>query len=314
MSDKKKRFRIDFVWEIKSYDEATGTYTVKLVPNPIRYELKEVEGKQCLYDKLDKLLIPKEVLLDLAKQAEGQPIYFQPEEIGNSAQYVKSRMPIIKARLQGNERPAPFEDKSEAFLEALAQDKLGFVIMCVDIVGSTKLAINLEQEAYVRLISTALYEMSEIIPKFHGFVLKYTGDGLIGYFPEPSFITKNDLAMDCALTIRRLVYRGLNPILKEEGYSGIDIRIGLDSGEAYIVTIGSPEAKRHKDILGAVVSLAAKIQSLGGPGDILLGDVTLRNLHTMWRQICEEVELGRNWEYKDEEGKPYKVHKVKFKE
>ena len=32
--------------------------------------------------------------------------------------------------------------------------------------------------------------MSEIIPKFHGHVLKYTGDGLIGYFPEPSFITK----------------------------------------------------------------------------------------------------------------------------
>ena len=314
MSDKKKRFRIDFVWEIKSYDEATETYTVKLVPNPIRYELKEVKGKQCLYDKLDKFSIPMEALLDLAKQAKGQPIYFQPQEIENSGQYVKSRIPIIQARLQGDERLAPFEDKSETFLDTLAQDKLGFVIMCVDIVGSTKLSINLEQEAYVRLISTALYEMSEIIPKFHGYVLKYTGDGLIGYFPEPSFIAKNDLAMDCALTIRRLVYRGLNPILKEKGYPGIDIRIGLDSGEACIITIGSPEAKRHKDIIGTVVSLAAKIQSLGEPGDVLLGDVTLRNLHTMWRQICKEVELGRDWEYKDEEGKPYKVHKVKFKE
>ena len=314
MSEKNRRCRIDFVLKNQSFDEATGTFRAELVPDPIRYELKEVEGKLYFYDKLDKFLIPKKELFDSVKQAEGQPIYFQPQEIENSEQYVKSRIPIIQARLQGDERPAPFEDKSEAFLEALAQDKLGFVIMCVDIVGSTKLAINLEQGAYVRLISTALYEMSEIIPKFHGFVLKYTGDGLIGYFPEPSFITKNDLAMDCALTIRRLVYRGLNPILKEEGYSGIDIRIGLDSGEAYIVTIGSPEAKRHKDILGAVVSLAAKIQSLGGPGDILLGDVTLRNLHTMWRQICEEVELGRNWEYKDEEGKPYKVHKVKFKE
>ncbi|MCD6222302.1 MAG: adenylate/guanylate cyclase domain-containing protein [Thermoplasmata archaeon] len=220
--------------------------------------------------------------------------------------------PIIQARLEGIEKPPTFEDKSERFLESLAQDKLGFVIMCVDIVGSTKLSTNLESEKYARLISTVLYEISEIVPKFHGHVLKYTGDGLIAYFPEPSFITKNDLAIDCALTIRRLLYNGLNPILKENGYPCIDIRIGLDSGEAYVVTIGSPKTKQHKDIIGSVVSLAAKIQGLGKPGDILLGDTTVRNLHVMWRQVCEEIGLGENWTYKDGEGKPYKVHKVKF--
>jgi class 3 adenylate cyclase len=154
--------------------------------------------------------------------------------------------------------------------------------------------------------------MSEIIPEFHGHVLKYTGDGLIAYFPEPSFITKNDLAIDCALTVKRLVYDGLNPILESEGYPRLDIRIGLDSGEAVIITVGSQKTKRHKDIIGTVVSIAAKIQSLGRPGDILLGDVTERNLHTMWREICEEVELGEGWPYKTKDGKPYKVHRVKF--
>jgi len=313
MSDKRMSFRMDFVQEIISVDEDKRTFTVRLTPNPRRYEWKEVDGERYLYDKLDKVLFPERVLFDFAKQMAGQPIYFQPQEIDNAEQYIKSRMPIIRARLKGDEKPAPFEDKSEAFLESLAQDKLGFVIMCVDIVGSTKLSTKLEPEKYTRLISTVLYEMSEIIPKFHGHVLKYTGDGLIGYFPEPSFITKNDLAFDCALTIRRLVYTGLNPILKENGYPCIDIRIGLDSGDACIITIGSPETKRQKDIIGAVVSLAAKIQSLGEPGDILLGDVTERNLHTMWRQICEEIKLRRDWVYKGEDGKPYRVHKVKFK-
>ncbi len=189
---------------------------------------------------------------------------------------------------------------------------MGFVIICVDLVGSTKLSTNLEPEKYTRLISTVLYEISEIIPKFHGHVLKYTGDGIIAYFPEPSFITKNDLAIDCALTIRRLVYKGLNPILKKNGYPCIDIRIGLDSGEAYIVTIGSPETKQHKDIIGSVVNLATKIQSLGKPGDILLGEITVRNLHTMWREICEGIKIEKNWEYKGKNGEPYKVYKVKF--
>jgi len=183
---------MDFVQEIISVDEDKRTFTVRLIPNPRRYEWKEVDGERYLYDKLDKVLFPGRVLFDLAKQMTGQPIYFQPQEIDNAEQYIKSRMPIIRARLKGDEKPATFEDKSEAFLESLAQDKLGFVIMCVDIVGSTKLSTNLEPEKYTRLISTVLYEMSEIIPKFHGHVLKYTGDGLIGYFPEPSFITKNE--------------------------------------------------------------------------------------------------------------------------
>lgn len=312
MSDKKMRFRMDFVQEIISVDEDKRTFTARLVPDPRRYEWKEINGKRYLYDKLDKVLFPERVLFDLAKQMAGRPIYFQPSEIDDAEQYIRSRTPIIQARLEEIEKPPTFEDKSERFLESLAQDKLGFVIMCVDIVGSTKLSTNLESEKYARLISTVLYEISEIVPKFHGHVLKYTGDGLIAYFPEPSFITKNDLAIDCALTIRRLVYNGLNPILKENGYPCIDIRIGLDSGEAYVVTIGSPKTKQHKDIIGSVVSLAAKIQGLGKPGDILLGDITARNLHVMWRQVCEEIELGENWTYKDEEGKPYKVHKVKF--
>jgi class 3 adenylate cyclase len=120
----------------------------------------------------------------------------------------------------------------------------------------------------------------------------------------------NDLAMDCALTMHLLIYKGINPILKAEGYQPIDIRIGIDSGEAGIVTIGSPETKRHRDIIGLVVNLATKIQSVAGKGKIALGDTTLRNLHTMWREICEEVDLETDWPYKDQEGNLYRVYRV----
>ena len=312
MSGKAMHFRIDFALEIISVDEDERTFTFRLIPHPRRYEWKEIDGKRYLYDKLDDVLFPEKVFFDGVKQMEGQPIYCQPREIDNAEQYVESRIPHIRARLRGDEEPATLEDKSEAFLESLADDKLGFVIMSVDIVGSTKLSTELDPKKYARLISTTLYEISEIIPKFHGHVLKYTGDGLIAYFPEPSFITKNDLAIDCALTIRRIVYNGLNPVFENEGYPSIKIRIGLDSGEAHVITIGSPQTKQHKDVIGAVVSLATKIQSLGNPGDILLGDVTERNLHTTWREICEEIKLRENWMYKGEDEKPYKVHKIKF--
>jgi class 3 adenylate cyclase len=125
-------------------------------------------------------------------------------------------------------------------------------------------------------------------------------------------MTKNDLAIDCALTLRGLVYRVLNPILEERGFPTIGVRIGLDAGEAYIETIGSPATKQHKDIIGSVVSLAVKIQAQAEPGGIFLGDAIECSLHTAWRQITEPVQLGEEWNYGNSEGKVYQVHRVRF--
>ena len=215
-----------------------------------------------LYDKLDDVYIPEEELANIAKQLVGKPIYFFPRRINDVKEYIQSRIPEIKARLAGERTEEVLEDKSEEFLESLSSDKLRFVIISFDIAGSTRLSTMLGAEKYRRLIEVVLFEISHIVPEFYGHVLKYTGDGLIAYFPEPSFISKNDLALECALNMRKLVYDALNPILKECGYPAIDIRIGIDSGEACIVVIGSPKTKRHKDIIGAVVNLATKIQGI----------------------------------------------------
>ena len=312
MSGKRKRSRIVFVQEIVQIDEEEGAFIAKLSPDPRRYEWKEVNGERYLYDKLDDVLFPRKALFDLVKEMEGCPVYLQPREIENHEQYVQKRAPLIRARLKSEEHIAVSEDKSEAFLEPLTDRKLGFGIMVVDIVGSTKLSTKLNSTKYSKLISTTLFEMSEIIPRFHGHVLKYTGDGLIAYFPEPSLVTKDDPAIECALAVRRLVYNVLNPLFEKEGYPRIDIRIGLDSGEAHVVTIGSPKTKRHQDIIGEVVNLTTKIQSVGSPGDIALGDVKEKSLHRKWREKFEEIKLGREWVYKDENGKPYRVHRVKL--
>lgn len=312
MSDKSRRFRMDFVHKILSVNKKSRTILVALEPDPRRYEWREREGKRYLYDKFDDVYFPEQAYFEMSKQIIGKPIYFQPQKIDDAETYIKSRGPLIESMLDGFEHPPSFEDKSEKFLHSLSVDKLAFVIISLDIVGSTKLATATDQETYARLISTVLYELSEVIPKFHGHVLKYTGDGLIAYFPEPSFITKNDLAIDCALTLRGLVYKTLNPILEKRRFTAIGIRIGLDAGEAYVKTIGSPETKQHKDIIGALVSLTAKIQARAKPGEIYLGETVERNLHTMWRQICEPVDLGKDWDYKDLDGNVYKIHRVKL--
>ncbi len=73
-----------------------------------------------------------------------------------------------------------------------------------------------------------------------------------------------------------------------------------------MVAVGSDTTKQHQDIIGAVVSLACKIQSLAPVVGIALGHVTLQNLHTDWRTICTEVQMDEDWKYVDPQtGAPY---------
>ena len=58
-----------------------------------------------------------------------------------------------------------------------------------------------------------LDELALIVAQFNGQVLKYTGDGLIAYFTPPSYNRMNDMALDCALTCRHLLYEAVFPAL-----------------------------------------------------------------------------------------------------
>lgn len=303
--------RMDFVvTQVIKNDKNKRIVKLEFIPNPERYEWGEIDGKKALYDKYEKACIPENVFKEMVESLDGLPIYYQPQLINDSCEYVKGRIPYIIEELKGNYSKPTYEDKSEEFLKSLKKDELGFVILSLDIVGSTKLATKLDAKKYKDIIAVILFEISKVVPLFHGYILKYTGDGIIAYFPEPSFIAQHDLALDCSLTLRKLIYEGINPIFKKLNCPTIDIRIGLDSGDAYVETIGNPSAKQHKDIIGKVVSLAAKIQSTADVGGISLGETTYRNIYTNYKKLCTEVVLPEKWDYKKENNEPYKIYKL----
>lgn len=303
------RMRMDFVVSIKSLDKETGVAEIFLMPNPKRYKTWEENGETWVFDEFDKVKFPLKIMVEAFEKSGGNvPIYYQPPQIEDAGAYVLDRLQPIREMLDGGTSPPTFEDKSEDFLRSLSADKLDFVILSLDIVGSTKLATGVNADQYARLISMILFEVSNVVPQFHGHVLKYTGDGIIAYFPAPSFITKNDLALDCALALRLLFHKAINVVLGERSFPQIDVRIGLDAGEAAVVVMGSAETKQHMDIIGSVVSLAAKIQSCANPGQILMGDVVVKNLHTGWRQYCSQIDPGKGWSYKNSEGETYQIH------
>ncbi|HKX45782.1 MAG TPA: adenylate/guanylate cyclase domain-containing protein [Planctomycetota bacterium] len=303
--------RLDFEMEFIDYDSETGHATFKLTPHPRRYEWREIDGERYLYDRFDETLMSEDVLREAIEGMGVMPVRYQPPEIANAESYVASRIHAIREELTGRFDPPTYSNPSDDFLRSLTVDELEFVILSLDLVGSTKLSTEQPRADYAITVQTLLFEVSEIVSKFHGHILKYTGDGIIAYFPSPNFIAMNDLGIDCALTLRRLVYNGMNNVLRELGRPAIDIRIGLDSGPAAILVIGSGRTKQHKDLIGDVVSLACKIQAQAPSGGIALGDVTARSLHVRWREICTEMPMPPTWSYRDREtNEPYRVHRV----
>ncbi|MCJ7750301.1 MAG: hypothetical protein MUQ65_04310, partial [Armatimonadetes bacterium] len=137
MRDDRGRFRMDFRLRVVKADEETRMVWFVLEPDPRRYEWREEKGRRILYDKLDHIAIPEDVLADAIRQTSGTGIYAQEQQIGDAEHYVRSRRAHIQAMLDGSELEPVFEDKSEEFLRSLNQDELGFAVVCVDIVGST---------------------------------------------------------------------------------------------------------------------------------------------------------------------------------
>lgn len=215
-------------------------------------------------------------------------MYYQAPEISDARAYVDSRKPEIEAKLEGRAERPTFEDKSEAFLASLEKDATDFVILSLDLQGSTTLSQTVAGAEYARAISVILDELAAVVAQFRGHVLKYTGDGLIAYFTPPSYNTMNDLALDCALTMRHLLYAALFPALEVRRFPPLEVRMGLDTGEAYVVVMGSARTKQHRDIIGSVVSIAAKIQAQAPAGGILVGESVDRALYVQWREQLRE--------------------------
>lgn len=305
MPTEKKYFRIDFVQKIISVDEKTGIFEAELIPNPERYKHKKINGEDGYFDKFDKIFFTLE---DVAKQIEGMPIFYSPPKIEDSNEYILSRADLIKQATDSKKESFEFKDASEDFLENLKKDKMCFVILSIDLKGSTKMSQTLSAEENSEVISLFLREMTLIIDKFNGYVLKYVGDGIIAYFPEPNFIGMNDNAVYCAITMKKMMTYGINPILKEKNLPELDFRIGLDSGEAMIKVLGVKDIKMHKDLIGETVNLAAKIQGFAKNKQILMGESTALNLDTFWRQKIGKLENPNGWNYKDKKsGKIYSI-------
>ena len=101
-----------------------------------------------------------------------------------------------------------------------------------------------------------------------------------------------------ALNMLLVVQQGINPIIEEFGFSKLQIKIGIDSGENAIVEYAFNIKNSHVDIIGYPMNIAAKITSLAKPNHILIGIITYRRLDSKVEHRLRKLGL-ENIEYID---------------
>jgi class 3 adenylate cyclase len=304
---KSDSFRVDFKMKVLG-ERPDGVVEMAFVPDPDRYEWKDDEEHgRVLYDLKTRTRIPESVLGEMAEQMAGTPIYGPPAGIPDFGDLLGGRREVVESALGEGGHPEGLASPSADLLAEKAGQKQEVAVLSVDVVGSTRLQAA-EPESYGQIL---LREIAAVTSVFGGAVINFTGDGAIVGFLGPGFNVANDMAFDAATAVVADVYKVMNPALEAAGLFGIDVRVGLDMNEAEVTAVGSEDSRRQNDVLGIAVSMAAKVQSRGAPGEIWVGQTLYETLHISRQQLLEPASPGEGWDFVNRAGQPYALYRLR---
>ena len=207
----------------------------------------------------------------------------------------------IRDSLKNGYRYSRIVDASEEFLRKHVYEQVEMAVIYVDLVGSTKLSLRLPPEKLSVVISSFVQEMSYVISQCGGFVLKFSGDAVIGYFVgKGSSLQAADDATGCAESMLMVVRDGINKILNKEDAElpELEIKVGIDFGANTVVQYGSDEKKSLVDLIGSSMNMAAKIQGLAKPNQIVIGKNVFDRLHPNVQEIFTDITGDvKDWTY-----------------
>jgi class 3 adenylate cyclase len=124
-------------------------------------------------------------------------------------------------------------------------------IVFTDLEDSTKLAEELEPQAYMALLKEHDGIIRRALVSSHGREVKHTGDGIMASFEEV------ENALDCAIAIET----GFAGRIAAGGEPPYRVRIGMAAGEP---------VDHNDDLFGSTVNLASRICGAAGPGEVLV--------------------------------------------
>lgn len=157
-------------------------------------------------------------------------------------------------------------------------------VMFCDLVGSTTLSATLDPEDLREVINAFQQCAVQTVEGFGGHVARYMGDAILVYFGYPR-ADEHDAA--------RAVRAGLAVVdavsrLHSAGGQRLQTRVGIATGLVVAGDLVESAMTRERTVVGETPNLAARLQSLAAPDQVVVSDVTRR----LTRAGFEFADLG----------------------
>jgi len=144
----------------------------------------------------------------------------------------------------------------------------------------------------VEMLNQYLGAMTEIIDKHHGCVIEFIGDAIFAVFGAPRYIADHaEQAVRCAIEMHRrlnllnkeLEASGITRFWKSNSPEGLDIRIGIHTGQVIAGNLGSSTRMKYA-VIGDTVNIASRLETLNK--ELNTHTLISRNVYT---QLPEEL-------------------------
>jgi class 3 adenylate cyclase len=155
-------------------------------------------------------------------------------------------------------------------------------VMFCDLIGSTALSARLDPEDLGEVIRTYQACVATTIKPFDGFIARYVGDGVLIYFGWPEAReTDAERAVRAGLAVAAAVSATL------VGGELLQVRVGIATE---LVVIGEPIGSgdsRQQTAVGETPNLAARLQGLAGPDQVVIDAATRRQIGGLFE--CKDL-------------------------
>jgi len=159
--------------------------------------------------------------------------------------------------------------QNDPSLLKLGGERRDCTFLFTDVRGFTAMSERMDPELVTKIMNEALTIQSDTVKKYGGMVDKYIGDAMMAIFNAPiDLVNHEEAAVLCAQEIQKQF---------KESSIGVEIGVGVNTGEAIIGNMGSATRFDYTAI-GDAVNLAARLESSTKEvgEDIVIGESTAK--------------------------------------
>lgn len=179
-------------------------------------------------------------------------------------------------------QPAP------SALPLVGERRMATVILA-DVKGSTDLLERMGTEAWVEVMNRILHLLESEVYRYGGEVDQFRGDGLVAFFGATSAHEDDpERAIFSALAMQHAIQPLARELSDSQGMD-IQLRVGVNTGEVIITSIGDRSRHSEDTAMGEAVALAARMEAGAEPGTVLASENTYRLVESQfeWEPLGE---------------------------